>query len=174
MNLLSHLKFRLNRAAPPADGCLDSPTLRPGVQLYAYTMPTPTGVPPVSVALQRTVPPPLLLLLGLGCAPVASQWHDIAGALTHDGVHHVFQGCPRGSSGPKGSAISGADGWHHAGSTDLVHWDDRGIGPSRSVKSQSIPINPQSIPINPNPNAALTSRGVASPARGQCHLAVAS
>ena len=45
-------------------------------------------------------------------------WHDIAGALTHKGVHHVWQGCPA-----KGA-------WSHAASTDLVHWEDRGLGPS--------------------------------------------
>lgn len=42
-------------------------------------------------------------------------WHDIAGALSFAGVHHVFQGCP--SDG----------GWSHAASTDLVHWQDWGI-----------------------------------------------
>jgi hypothetical protein len=42
-------------------------------------------------------------------------WHDIAGALSHRGTHHVFQGCPH------------SHGWHHAASTDLVHWEGRGI-----------------------------------------------
>mmetsp|Transcript_73233 Transcript_73233/g.156902 ORF Transcript_73233/g.156902 Transcript_73233/m.156902 type:complete len:531 (-) Transcript_73233:48-1640(-) len=42
-------------------------------------------------------------------------WHDVAGALTFKGTHHVFQGCP--SDG----------GWSHAASQDLVHWEDRGI-----------------------------------------------
>lgn len=43
-------------------------------------------------------------------------WHDMAGALTFNGVHHAFQGCP-------------ADGgWSHSSSTDLVHWTDRGRG----------------------------------------------
>ncbi len=37
-------------------------------------------------------------------------WHDVAGALTFKGHHHVFQGCPASS------------GWSHAHSTDLVHW----------------------------------------------------
>jgi hypothetical protein len=45
-------------------------------------------------------------------------WHDMAGALTFDGVngleHHAFQGCP------------GAQGWSHSASKDLVHWEDRG------------------------------------------------
>lgn len=31
-------------------------------------------------------------------------WHDIAGAITHNGVHHIYQG----------------PGWNHAMSTDLV------------------------------------------------------
>lgn len=44
-------------------------------------------------------------------------WHDIAAALTVNGTHHVMQGCP------------GNNGWHHAASTDLVHWQDRGINP---------------------------------------------
>eukprot|EP00040_Diaphanoeca_grandis_P043581 m.9702 g.9702 ORF g.9702 m.9702 type:complete len:637 (-) comp7875_c0_seq1:107-2017(-) len=43
-------------------------------------------------------------------------WHDMAGALTFDGVHHAFQGCPH------------AGGWSHSASTDLVHWTDRGRG----------------------------------------------
>ena len=44
-------------------------------------------------------------------------WHDMAGALTLDGVHHAFQGCPRSL------------GWSHSVSTDLVHWKDvdRGV-----------------------------------------------
>ena len=42
-------------------------------------------------------------------------WHDVAGALTFQATHHVFQGCP--ASG----------GWSHAASSDLVHWEDRGI-----------------------------------------------
>ena len=33
-------------------------------------------------------------------------WHDIAGAITSKGVHHIFQGT----------------GWNHAFSSDLVHW----------------------------------------------------
>ena len=43
-------------------------------------------------------------------------WHDVAGALTFKGVHHVFQGCPA------------SKGWSHSASTDLVHWEDRGRG----------------------------------------------
>ena len=39
---------------------------------------------------------------------------DIAGALTHGSMHHVFQLC-------------GA-GWHHGSSSDLVHWRSRGVG----------------------------------------------
>eukprot|EP01062_Namystynia_karyoxenos_P028852 TRINITY_DN21795_c0_g1_i1.p1 TRINITY_DN21795_c0_g1~~TRINITY_DN21795_c0_g1_i1.p1 ORF type:complete len:548 (+),score=109.37 TRINITY_DN21795_c0_g1_i1:85-1644(+) len=41
-------------------------------------------------------------------------WHDIAGALTWQGRHHVFQGCPN------------SGGWHHGSSADLVHWTDMG------------------------------------------------
>ena len=44
-------------------------------------------------------------------------WHDVAGALTFKGTHHVFQGCPN------------SGGWSHASSTDLVHWSDNGLGP---------------------------------------------
>lgn len=40
-------------------------------------------------------------------------WHDIAGALTHKGVHHIYQG----------------EGWNHALSTDLVHWTTGPHGP---------------------------------------------
>lgn len=40
-------------------------------------------------------------------------WHDIAGSITHDGVHHIFQGT----------------GWNHAVSTDLVHWKTAPHGP---------------------------------------------
>ena len=43
-------------------------------------------------------------------------WHDVAGALTFKGEHHVFQGCPASL------------GWSHSFSTDLVHWTDRGRG----------------------------------------------
>ena len=46
-----------------------------------------------------------------------ASWHDVAGALTFKGTHHVFQGCP------------GAGGWSHASSKDLVHWADLGLGP---------------------------------------------
>jgi len=41
-------------------------------------------------------------------------WHDVAGALTHKGVHHVFQGT----------------GWNHASSPDLVHWSSKPHGPA--------------------------------------------
>ena len=37
----------------------------------------------------------------------------MAGALTHNGVHHVFQG----------------EGWNHAYSEDLVHWKTGNHGP---------------------------------------------
>eukprot|EP00729_Bicosta_minor_P013435 gene13435-8674_t len=41
-------------------------------------------------------------------------WHDIAGAITHNGVHHIYQGT----------------GWNHAHSTDLVHWQTGAHGPA--------------------------------------------
>ena len=41
-------------------------------------------------------------------------WHDIAGAITHKGVHHIFQG----------------QGWNHATSTDLVRWKTAPHGPA--------------------------------------------
>jgi hypothetical protein len=56
----------------------------------------------------------LLLVLQMALVPVHG-WADIAGALTLKGTHHVFQGCPA------------FGGWHHAASTDLVHWEDRGV-----------------------------------------------
>ena len=37
-------------------------------------------------------------------------------ALTFQGEHHVFQGCPASA------------GWSHSASSDLVHWTDRGRG----------------------------------------------
>ena len=40
-------------------------------------------------------------------------WHDIAGALTHRGVHHVYQGT----------------GWNEAHSSDLVSWRAGEHGP---------------------------------------------
>eukprot|EP00658_Telonema_sp_P-2_P004396 TRINITY_DN11645_c0_g1_i15.p1 TRINITY_DN11645_c0_g1~~TRINITY_DN11645_c0_g1_i15.p1 ORF type:complete len:585 (+),score=135.33 TRINITY_DN11645_c0_g1_i15:101-1855(+) len=45
-----------------------------------------------------------------------SGWHDVAGAITVGGEHHVFQGCPS------------SQGWSHSVSSDLVHWEDRGRG----------------------------------------------
>jgi len=41
-------------------------------------------------------------------------WHDIAGAITHNGVHHIYQGT----------------GWNHAYSEDLVHWQSGAHGPA--------------------------------------------
>ena len=40
-------------------------------------------------------------------------WHDIAGAFTHKGLHHIFQG----------------QGWNHATSQDLVTWSVAPHGP---------------------------------------------
>ena len=42
-------------------------------------------------------------------------WHDIAGAITHNGVHHIYQGT----------------GWNHAHSTDLIHWQVGAHGPAK-------------------------------------------
>eukprot|EP00937_MAST-01D_sp_MAST-1D-sp2_P000575 g575.t1 len=41
-------------------------------------------------------------------------WHDVAGAITHNGVHHIYQGT----------------GWNHAFSKDLVHWQTGVHGPA--------------------------------------------
>ena len=49
--------------------------------------------------------------------PIVSEhysWHDIAGAVTHRGTHHVWQGT----------------GWNHATSTDLVRWQAGAPGPA--------------------------------------------
>ena len=40
-------------------------------------------------------------------------WHDIAGAITHKGIHHIYQGT----------------GWNHAASDDLVSWTVGKHGP---------------------------------------------
>jgi hypothetical protein len=42
------------------------------------------------------------------------SWHDIAGAFTHKGRHHIFQG----------------PGWNHAVSADLVRWSVAPHGPN--------------------------------------------
>ena len=44
----------------------------------------------------------------------AGNWHDIAGAITHNGVHHIYQGT----------------GWRHHVSRDLVHWQSGPPGPA--------------------------------------------
>lgn len=47
------------------------------------------------------------------------NWHDVAGALFHRGLWHVFQGS---------AACNGvAAGWHHAVSSNLVDWTSLGI-----------------------------------------------
>ena len=43
-----------------------------------------------------------------------SGWHDMAGAITFNGLHHAFQGCPS------------AGGWSHSISSDYVHWRSAG------------------------------------------------
>ena len=65
----------------------------------------------------------LLLLLALMAPELSAAWYDIAGAITLQGTDHVWQGCPS------------AGGWHHAASTDGVHWDSRGIGPAQRHES---------------------------------------
>ena len=67
------------------------------------------------------------LMLTVIARPVAG-WADIAGALTHKGTHHVWQGCP-GSKVDSAPKHHDPGGWHHAASLDQVHWEDRGLGP---------------------------------------------
>ena len=53
------------------------------------------------------------------------NWHDVAGALFHRGLWHVFQGS---------AACNGvAAGWHHAVSSNLVDWTNLGIEPGLSA-----------------------------------------
>lgn len=63
-------------------------------------------------------PGPLYLQPNVHFAPpvVATRggWHDIAGAFTYNGLHHIFQG----------------QGWNHAVSTDLVGWSVAPHGPN--------------------------------------------
>lgn len=47
------------------------------------------------------------------CVSSTLGWHDVAGAITHHGVHHIFQGV----------------GWNHAFSRDLVNWHTGAHGP---------------------------------------------
>ena len=51
-------------------------------------------------------------------------WHDIAGALTYKGAHHVFPGC---------DAMMG--GWHHGVTEDLVHYREVPGAPRRVVET---------------------------------------
>ena len=44
---------------------------------------------------------------------VVNNWHDVAGAFTHRGVHHIWMGV----------------GWNHAVSEDLVQWSSAPHGP---------------------------------------------
>ena len=46
-------------------------------------------------------------------------WHDVAGASTHNGVHHVFMG----------------QGWNHHVSSDLVSWSLSGPGPQAVIET---------------------------------------
>ena len=81
-------------------------------------------LPAVAAADPPLLPPPAWQLPQLHYRPAClngSGWHDIAGALTFDEKHHVFQGCPNGG------------GWSHATSRDLVHWEDLGISGPRTI-----------------------------------------
>ena len=73
--------------------------------------PPPTPAPP-------TFPGAALLHPKVHFTPpyvsMAGGWHDIAGAITHNGVHHIYQGT----------------GWNHAHSDDLVHWQTGVHGPA--------------------------------------------
>ena len=64
----------------------------------------------------------------------AAGWADIAGALTHKGTHHVWQGCPE-SKVDRHPHHHDPGGWHHAASRDQVHWEDRGLGPIEREES---------------------------------------
>ena len=63
-------------------------------------------------------PGPILLHPKIHFAPAyvstVGGWHDIAGAITHNGIHHIYQGT----------------GWNHAFSGDLVHWQTGVHGPA--------------------------------------------
>ena len=78
--------------------------------MYARIRPIRPSAAPATLAASEK----MLQLLMLGLRGVVA-WNDIAGALTYKDKHHVFQGCP------------GRGGWHHAASTDQVHWENRGI-----------------------------------------------
>eukprot|EP01052_Picozoa_sp_SAG31_P029343 SAG31_NODE_2909_length_4921_cov_6.411240_5_plen_595_part_00 len=60
-------------------------------------------------------PPLATLCVSWQLLGLIEAWADIAGALTLNGTHHIWQGCPA------------AGGWHHAASEDFVRWADRGI-----------------------------------------------
>jgi hypothetical protein len=67
-------------------------------------------------------------------------WHDMAGAITVGGVYHVFQGCPDGpGSDSWNNRPDNHDtaGWHHASSTDFVHFDNHGIPPGLSAVKET-------------------------------------
>ena len=62
-------------------------------------------------------------------APLNQSAGDIAGALSHDGLHHVWQ--------LTGEDFGGGAGWHHRVSSDLTHW---------RAASESDPIGPNDWP----------------------------
>ena len=80
--------------------------------------PPPPPTPPPPTPAPGPFPGPELLHPKVHFTPpyVSKQggWHDIAGAITHNGLHHIFQGT----------------GWNHAFSGDLVHWQTGVHGPA--------------------------------------------
>lgn len=75
------------------------------------------GLVVLVVPAVESVPGPLHVKPKIHFAPRPIRdgggWHDIAGALTHNGLHHIYQGT----------------GWNHAYSSDLVHWTEGEHGP---------------------------------------------
>ena len=76
----------------------------------------------MSISLHPSLHKPLLSISLSTLTPLppprstpTSGWHDIAGAITHKGVHHIYQGT----------------GWNHALSSDLVHWKTGSHGPAK-------------------------------------------
>ena len=81
------------------------------------TPPTPPPPPPPTPGPGPFPGPELLHPKIHFTPPYVSErggWHDIAGAITHNGLHHIYQGT----------------GWNHAFSGDLVHWQMGVHGPA--------------------------------------------
>ena len=70
-------------------------------------------------------PGPVWMRPRLHYAPLNKSAGDIAGALSHNGLHHVWQ--------LTGERLGAGAGWHHRVSADLVHWrtasDGQPVGP---------------------------------------------